>query len=163
VRAEGEPGGAQQAGREEAVATAAVRFRGDVVVRARREDRVLPRLQEPPALGAALQDANLEAVAAAGIPVQVLHGADDQVVPVECGRHVKAKLPRAKLRVMDRRDHSTVVLGRERGFAEELRAFWWASRSPVHVQDAEVRRGRSGPASAFLGQALKGYRTVKRD
>lgn len=97
--------------------------------------------------GAALQDANLEAVAAAGIPVQVLHGADDQVVPVECGRHVKAKIPRAKLRVMDRRDHSTVVLGRERGFAEELRAFWWASRSPVHVQDAEVRRGRSGPAS----------------
>nr|AGT16075.1 hypothetical protein SHCRBa_124_F07_F_90 [Saccharum hybrid cultivar R570] len=56
--------------------------------------------------GAALQDR---------IPVQVVHGADDQVVPVECSRHLKAKLPRAKLRVMDRRDHSTVVLGRERG------------------------------------------------
>ena len=59
--------------------------------------------------GARLQDANLEAVVAAGIPVQVVHGADDQVVPVECSRHLMAKLPRAKLSVMDRRDHSTVV------------------------------------------------------
>ncbi|XP_066400616.1 probable lysophospholipase BODYGUARD 4 isoform X2 [Miscanthus floridulus] len=92
--------------------------------------------------GARLQDANLEAVVAAGIPVQVVHGADDQVVPVECSRHLKAKLPRAKLSVMDRRDHSTVVLGRERDFAEELKVFWWsaASRSPVHVQDADVQR-----------------------
>ena len=92
--------------------------------------------------GAALQDWNLEAVAAAGIPVQVVHGADDQVVLVECSRHLKAKLPRAKLSVMDRRDHSMVVLSKERDFAEELKAFWWsaASRSPVHVQDADVQR-----------------------
>ncbi|CAD6216615.1 unnamed protein product [Miscanthus lutarioriparius] len=83
--------------------------------------------------GAALQDRNLEAVAAAGIPVQVVHGADDQVVPVECSRHLKAKLPRAKLRVMDRRDHSTVVLGRERDFAKEVKAFWWsAAQRPTH-------------------------------
>jgi pimeloyl-ACP methyl ester carboxylesterase len=88
--------------------------------------------------GAALQDR---------IPVQVVHGADDQVVPVECSRHLKAKLPRAKLRVMDRRDHSTVVLGRERDFAEELKAFWSlvvsCFKAPgSHVQDAEVQRQR---------------------
>jgi hypothetical protein len=64
------------------------------------------------------------------------------VVPVECSRHLKAKLPRAKLRVMDRRDHSTVVLGRERDFAEELKAFWWSAASRSHVQDAEVQRQR---------------------
>lgn len=84
--------------------------------------------------GAALQDRNLEAVGAAGIPAQVVHGADDQVVPVECSRHVKAKLPRAKLRVMDRRDHST-------------EAFWSLVVSCFkvpgsHVQDAEVQRQR---------------------
>jgi hypothetical protein len=43
---------------------------------------------------------------------------------------------------MDRRDHSTVVLGRERDFAEELKAFWWSAASRSHVQDAEVQRQR---------------------
>ncbi|CAN6219987.1 unnamed protein product [Urochloa humidicola] len=75
--------------------------------------------------GAALQDRNLDAVGAAGIPVMVVHGAQDAVVPVECSsRHLKAKLPRAELRVMAGCDHATVVLGRERGFAEDLAAFW---------------------------------------
>jgi hypothetical protein len=55
VRAEGEPGRAEQAGREEAVAAIAVRFGGDVVVRAHREDGLLPPLQEPPAVGVARQ------------------------------------------------------------------------------------------------------------
>ncbi|BAF22590.1 probable lysophospholipase BODYGUARD 4 [Oryza sativa Japonica Group] len=77
--------------------------------------------------GAMLQDRNLEAVEAAGVPVQVIHGGDDQVVPAECGRHLKAKLPGAELRLMEGCDHKTVVFGRERGFAEELRAFWSAS------------------------------------
>ncbi|KAF0907580.1 hypothetical protein E2562_018387 [Oryza meyeriana var. granulata] len=78
--------------------------------------------------GARLQDGILEAVEAASIAVQVIHGADDQVVPVECSRHLKAKLPGAELRLMDGCDHKTVVFGRERGFAEELRAFWSASQ-----------------------------------
>ncbi|WVZ67120.1 hypothetical protein U9M48_016245 [Paspalum notatum var. saurae] len=76
--------------------------------------------------GARLQDANLEAVQAAGIPVQAIHGVDDRVVPVECStRHLKAKLPTARIRVMDGCDHTTVVLGRERDLADELRAFWY--------------------------------------
>ncbi|GJN33457.1 hypothetical protein PR202_gb22060 [Eleusine coracana subsp. coracana] len=79
--------------------------------------------------GASLQDRNLEAVDAAGIPVQLVHGVDDQVVPVECSRHLKAKLPRAELRIMHDRDHSTVILGRARDFAQELRAFWSRSSS----------------------------------
>ncbi|GJN10641.1 hypothetical protein PR202_ga28752 [Eleusine coracana subsp. coracana] len=79
--------------------------------------------------GASLQDRNLQAVEAAGIPVQLVHGVDDQVVPVECSRHLKAKLPRAELRIMHDRDHSTVILGRARGFAQELRAFWSRSSS----------------------------------
>ncbi|KAJ1292477.1 hypothetical protein BS78_02G394400 [Paspalum vaginatum] len=79
--------------------------------------------------GARLQGASLEAVRAAGIPVQAIHGVDDQVVPVECSRHLKAKLPTAALRVMAGCDHATVVFGRERDFADELRAFWSSAAS----------------------------------
>ncbi|CAM0145028.1 unnamed protein product [Urochloa decumbens] len=80
--------------------------------------------------GARLQDRHLEAVQAAGIPVMLVHGVDDPVVPVECSsRHLKAKLPRAELRLMPACDHATVLLGRERGFAEDLAAFWSSSGS----------------------------------
>ncbi|KAK1677826.1 hypothetical protein QYE76_038674 [Lolium multiflorum] len=56
LRREGEPGGAEPAGREEALAAVGVRHGGDVVVRAHREDCLLRRLQEPPGLGVAHQD-----------------------------------------------------------------------------------------------------------
>jgi pimeloyl-ACP methyl ester carboxylesterase len=84
--------------------------------------------------GARLQDRNLEAVDAAGVPVMLIHGVQDAVVPVECSRHLKAKLPRAELRLMAGCDHATVVLGRERGFAEELAAFWSRCRRPRRAQ-----------------------------
>ncbi|KAM0913469.1 hypothetical protein ACQ4PT_012139 [Festuca glaucescens] len=75
--------------------------------------------------GAGVQDRNLEVLAAAGVPVRVVHGDGDQVVPVECSsRHLKSKLPRAELRLLGGRDHRTVVFGREKEFAEELRVFW---------------------------------------
>jgi len=77
--------------------------------------------------GAGLQDTHLEAVQAAGIPVMLIHGVRDPVVPVDCSRHLKAKLPQAELRLMPGCDHATVVSGRERGFAEELAAFWSAA------------------------------------
>ncbi|WVZ67125.1 hypothetical protein U9M48_016250 [Paspalum notatum var. saurae] len=68
------------------------------------------------------------AIQAAGIPVQAIHCVDDRVVPVECStRHLKAKLPTARLRVIDGCDHTTVVLGPERDFVDELRAFWWSA------------------------------------
>ncbi|KAF7013869.1 hypothetical protein CFC21_027916 [Triticum aestivum] len=74
--------------------------------------------------GARAQDRNLEALAAAGVPVRVVHGDADQVVPVECSsRHLKSKLPHAELRVVGGRDHRTVVFGREEELAQELRAF----------------------------------------
>ncbi|CAN6206508.1 unnamed protein product [Urochloa humidicola] len=80
--------------------------------------------------GATLQDRNLEAVQAAGIPVMLVHGVDDAVVPAECSsRHLKAKLPRAELRLIAGRDHATVVSGRKRAFAEDLAAFWSGSQA----------------------------------
>uniref|UniRef100_A0ACD5WQS9 Uncharacterized protein n=1 Tax=Avena sativa TaxID=4498 RepID=A0ACD5WQS9_AVESA len=82
--------------------------------------------------GAGAQDRNLEALAAAGVPVRVVHGERDQVVPVECSsRHLKSKLPRAEIRIVGGRDHRTVVFGREKEFAEELRDFWSACEKPT--------------------------------
>uniref|UniRef100_A0ACD5YBT5 Uncharacterized protein n=1 Tax=Avena sativa TaxID=4498 RepID=A0ACD5YBT5_AVESA len=82
--------------------------------------------------GAETQDRNLEALAAAGVPVRVVHGDRDQVVPVECSsRHLKSKLPRAEIRIVGGQDHRTVVFGREKEFAEELRDFWSACEKPT--------------------------------
>ncbi|KAF8749335.1 hypothetical protein HU200_012664 [Digitaria exilis] len=92
--------------------------------------------------GAALQDANLEAVQAAAIPVMLIHGVDDHVVPVDCSRHhLKAKLPRAHLRLVPGCDHTTVVSGRERGFAHELTAFWSSAGCslPISISQSIVR------------------------
>uniref|UniRef100_J3MP92 AB hydrolase-1 domain-containing protein n=1 Tax=Oryza brachyantha TaxID=4533 RepID=J3MP92_ORYBR len=90
--------------------------------------------------GARLQDGNLEAVEAGGVPVRVIHGGDDQVVPVECSRQLKARLPGAELRVLGGCDHKTVVFGREE-FAQELRAFWSASHSNEQLTSAPQRAG----------------------
>lgn len=81
--------------------------------------------------GAGMQDRNLEVLAAAEVPVRVVHGDGDQVVPVECSsRHLRSKVPRAELRIVGGRDHRTVVFGREKEFAGELRAFWSACEKP---------------------------------
>lgn len=88
--------------------------------------------------GAKLQDRNLEAIEAAGIPVKVIHGGKDQVVPVECSHQLKVKLPRAELHLMGGCDHRTVVLGREKGFADELRAFWSGSQKATLHQGVQV-------------------------
>lgn len=88
--------------------------------------------------GAKLQDRNLEAIEAAGIPVKVIHGGKDQVVPVECSHQLKVKLPRAELHLMGGCDHRKVVLGREKGFADELRAFWSGSQKATLHQGVQV-------------------------
>jgi len=90
---------------------------------------------------AMLQDSNLEAVEAAGIPVMVIHGLRDPVVPVQCSRHLKAKLPHAELRLMPGCDHATVLSGREREFAEELTAFWSGHQQDRYDDDVSEYRG----------------------
>lgn len=81
--------------------------------------------------GARAVERSLDALAP--VPVRVVHGGGDRVVPVECARELKSRLPRAELRVLDGCDHRTVVFGREKEFAGELRAFWEGSEKNTEV------------------------------
>ncbi|WVZ57455.1 hypothetical protein U9M48_007838 [Paspalum notatum var. saurae] len=56
--------------------------------------------------------------------VTVYHGSDDELLPVQCSYAVKAKVPRAQVRVIDGKDHVTIVVGRQKGLARELEEIW---------------------------------------
>ncbi|XP_039011455.1 probable lysophospholipase BODYGUARD 1 [Hibiscus syriacus] len=56
--------------------------------------------------------------------VNVLHGKDDKVIPLECSYNVKRRIPRARVKVVENKDHITIVVGRQREFAEELEEIW---------------------------------------
>ncbi|KAL5551525.1 hypothetical protein UlMin_001701 [Ulmus minor] len=56
--------------------------------------------------------------------VHVFHGNDDELIPVECSYNVKAKVPRAKVKVIEKKDHITIVVGRQEAFTRELEEIW---------------------------------------
>lgn len=74
-------------------------------------------------------DRYLEAVREAKIPIRVIQGDKDQVVPPECSYNLKARIPFAELRVLSGRDHCSVIVGREESLTEELEAIWFRSRT----------------------------------
>ncbi|MQM10228.1 hypothetical protein Taro_043115 [Colocasia esculenta] len=59
--------------------------------------------------------------------VTVFHGADDELLPVECSLAVRSKIPRAHVKVIEDKDHITIVVGRQRAFAAELEEIWRAA------------------------------------
>lgn len=61
--------------------------------------------------------------------VTVLHGRDDELIPVECSLNVKSKIPRARIKIIERKDHLTIVVGRQKVFARELEEIWRKSSS----------------------------------
>ncbi|KAK1273467.1 hypothetical protein QJS04_geneDACA010799 [Acorus gramineus] len=56
--------------------------------------------------------------------VTVFHGRDDELLPVECSEAVRSKIPRAHLKVVEKKDHITIVVGRQKAFARELEEIW---------------------------------------
>ncbi|KAL6642789.1 hypothetical protein ACP70R_020970 [Stipagrostis hirtigluma subsp. patula] len=56
--------------------------------------------------------------------VTVYHGRDDELLPVQCSYAVKAKIPRAQVKVIDGKDHVTIVVGRQKDLARELEEIW---------------------------------------
>lgn len=60
--------------------------------------------------------------------VNVFHGQDDELIPVECSSNVKTKVPRANVKVVEKKDHITIVVGRQEAFARELEEIWKATK-----------------------------------
>ncbi|ESQ38475.1 hypothetical protein EUTSA_v10028606mg [Eutrema salsugineum] len=59
--------------------------------------------------------------------VFIFHGRDDEVVPVECSYNVQSRVPRARVKVVESKDHITLVVGRQQDFARELEEIWQTS------------------------------------
>lgn len=67
----------------------------------------LKDVQLPPPHGS-----DAAAVAAAAlplVPVLIVHGADDGVIPVECGQHLRNHLPHAELVIIERASHLVMI------------------------------------------------------
>lgn len=60
--------------------------------------------------------------------VNIFHGQDDELIPVECSNNVKVKVPRANIKIVERKDHITIVVGRQEAFARELEEIWKMSK-----------------------------------
>lgn len=56
--------------------------------------------------------------------VTIFHGKDDEVIPIECSYEVQRRIPRANVRIIDKKDHITIVVGRQKAFARELEEIW---------------------------------------
>lgn len=56
--------------------------------------------------------------------VTIFHGRDDELIPVECSYNVQSKVPRAHVKVIENKDHITIVVGRQKVFARELEEIW---------------------------------------
>ncbi|CAI9093368.1 OLC1v1028854C2 [Oldenlandia corymbosa var. corymbosa] len=56
--------------------------------------------------------------------VTIFHGRDDELIPVECSFNVQSRIPRAHVKVVENKDHITIVVGRQKAFARELEEIW---------------------------------------
>lgn len=56
--------------------------------------------------------------------INIFHGRDDELIPVECSYNVQKRIPRARVKVIENKDHITIVVGRQQAFARELEKIW---------------------------------------
>ncbi|CAM8925322.1 unnamed protein product [Rhodiola kirilowii] len=78
--------------------------------------------------GVKFMDDYLTTLNNSAVKLKVIQGDKDQVVPMECLLNIKKKFPAAEIRILKNADHSTVILGREKQFAQELESFWDSTR-----------------------------------
>lgn len=60
--------------------------------------------------------------------VTIIHGGNDELIPVECSYNVQSKIPHARVKVVEDKDHITIVVGRQEAFAKELEEIWKSSK-----------------------------------
>jgi hypothetical protein len=56
--------------------------------------------------------------------VNIFHGENDELLPVDCSYAVGLRIPRATVKVYQKKDHITVIVGQEKLFARELEEIW---------------------------------------
>ncbi|URE05083.1 hydrolase, alpha beta fold family domain containing protein [Musa troglodytarum] len=56
--------------------------------------------------------------------VTVFHGWEHELLPIDCSYAVRSKVPRARVKIVDDKDHITIVVGRQTAFARELEDIW---------------------------------------
>lgn len=69
-------------------------------------------------------DAYLEIVTKLDCKVTIFHGIDDELLPAHCSLALKSRIPRAQVKIVEKTDHITIVVGRQRVFARELEEIW---------------------------------------
>ncbi|KAD6795071.1 hypothetical protein E3N88_05967 [Mikania micrantha] len=74
--------------------------------------------------GAKMMDPCLEILRQVQARVTVVQGSRDKVVPLECSNNIKVKVPDAEVKIITGANHSTVILGREKQFAADLKLTW---------------------------------------
>ncbi|XP_060177166.1 probable lysophospholipase BODYGUARD 4 [Lycium barbarum] len=74
--------------------------------------------------GAKFMDKYLEILRIAKVKINVIQGNRDQVVPLECSNNVKMKVPEAEVKIVDKADHTSVVIGREKDLCNDLEKLW---------------------------------------
>lgn len=74
--------------------------------------------------GAKVLDSYLTVLVKAGTKICIIHGDRDQVVPIECTNNIKMKAPHSEVNILKNADHSSVIFGREKEFAQYLEHIW---------------------------------------
>uniref|UniRef100_A0A162ANE4 AB hydrolase-1 domain-containing protein n=1 Tax=Daucus carota subsp. sativus TaxID=79200 RepID=A0A162ANE4_DAUCS len=59
--------------------------------------------------------------------VNIFHGRDDELIPLECSYNVQSRVPRSRVEIIENKDHLTIVVGRQKAFARELEEIWNSS------------------------------------
>ncbi|XP_004249369.1 probable lysophospholipase BODYGUARD 4 [Solanum lycopersicum] len=74
--------------------------------------------------GAKFMDKYLETLKIAKVKINVIQGSRDQVVPVECSKNIKMKVPNAEVKIVDNADHTSIIIGREKELCNDLEKLW---------------------------------------
>uniref|UniRef100_A0A2P2JKD4 Uncharacterized protein MANES_08G151600 n=1 Tax=Rhizophora mucronata TaxID=61149 RepID=A0A2P2JKD4_RHIMU len=74
--------------------------------------------------GAKFMDDFLETSVKFKVRLCVVQGDRDQVVPLECSHNIKDKVPFAEVSIIPDADHSSIIMGREKGFTQSLEHIW---------------------------------------
>ncbi|XAR64866.1 Triacylglycerol lipase [Bertholletia excelsa] len=87
--------------------------------------------------GAELMDEYLESLKDPKVPIHVVQGNRDNVVPLECSSNIKIKVPHAQVKIIPNADHTTVILNRAKDVTRDL-LYIWASAADNIREDCSL-------------------------